>query len=89
MRTTVKFSNDVLSILKRESARCNLPMQEIANDLIRIGYRKKRGRVKTASQVAQVNPLASLPTRSLGLRPKISIDNIAEVLEKIEEQKPR
>jgi len=77
VRTTLTLDEDVAARLKAEARRKGQPFKEVVNDTLRRGLATdKPGR---ACALFRVKP------RDLGsLRPGISLDNVAELLDQIE-----
>jgi len=77
MRTTLTLDDDVAAKLKTESRRASRPFREIVNDTLRRGLASRRA--TATRQVFKVAP------RDLGnLKPGLSLDNIAELIEQVE-----
>jgi hypothetical protein len=77
MRTTLTLDEDIAAKLKAESRRAGRPFREIVNEALRRGLASRRS---TAHQNA-----FKITARDLGeLRPGLSLDNIAEVIEQVE-----
>ncbi len=77
MRTTLTLDDDVAAKLKTESQRAGRPFREIVNDTLRRGLESRRA---TAERRA-----FKVPARDLGnLKPGLSLDNIAEIIEHLE-----
>ena len=77
MRTTLTLDDDVAAKLRTESQRAGRPFREIVNDTLRRGLESRR---------AAIQQLAfKVTARDLGnLKPGLSLDNIAELIEHIE-----
>ena len=77
MRTTLTLDDDVAAKLKAEAQRAGRPFREIVNDTLRRGLESRR---------AAIQQLAfKVTARDLGnLKPGLSLDNIAELIEHIE-----
>ena len=77
MRTTLTLDDDVAAKLKTESHRAGRPFREIVNDTLRRGLESRR---------AAIQQLAfKVTARDLGnLKPGLSLDNIAELVEHVE-----
>ena len=77
MRTTLTLDDDVAAKLKTEAQRAGRPFREIVNDTLRRGLESRR---------AAIQQLAfKVTARDLGnLKPGLSLDNIAELIEHIE-----
>jgi len=77
MRTTLTLDDDVAAKLRMESQRAGRPFREIVNETLRRGLESRR--VTTRRQAFKV------AARDLGnLKPGLSLDNIAELLEHVE-----
>jgi len=77
MRTTLTLDDDVAAKLKAESQRAGRPFREIVNDMLRRGLENRRA---TAERRA-----FKVSARDLGnLKPGLSLDNVAELIEHVE-----
>jgi hypothetical protein len=77
MRTTLTLDDDVAAKLKAESRRAGRPFKEIVNETLRSGLATRRA-------VAQRQAF-KVAARDLGdLRPGLSLDNVAELIERVE-----
>ena len=77
MRTTLTLDDDVAAKLKAESRRTGRPFRDVVNESLRRGLANRRG---TASR-----QLFRATARDLGnLRPGLSLDNVAELIEQVE-----
>jgi hypothetical protein len=77
MRTTLTLDDDVAAKLKTESQRAGRSFREIVNETLRRGLESRRA---TARRRA-----FNVTTRDLGdLKPGLSVDNIAELIEHVE-----
>jgi hypothetical protein len=77
MRTTLTLDEDVAAKLKAESRRAGRPFREVVNETLRRGLASRRA---TAKQ----QPF-SIAARDLGnLRPGLSLDDIASLIEQVE-----
>jgi hypothetical protein len=76
MRTTLTLDDDVAAKLKAESRRAGRPFREIVNETLRRGLASRRITVQ--------RPPFKVKARDLGLRPGLSLDNIAELIERVE-----
>jgi len=77
MRTTLTLDDDVAVKLKTESQRAGRPFREIVNETLRRGLESRRA---TAQRRA-----FKVTARDLGnLKPGLSLDNIAELVENVE-----
>jgi hypothetical protein len=76
MRTTLTLDDDIAAKLKAESRRAGRPFREVVNETLRRGLASKRVTSRRPFKVV---------TRDLGdLKPGLSLDNIAELLEQVE-----
>jgi hypothetical protein len=77
MRTTLTLDDDVAAKLQAESRRAGRPFREIVNETLRRGLASRR--------VAAPRQAFRVTTRDLGnLRPGLSLDNVAELIEQVE-----
>jgi hypothetical protein len=77
MRTTLTLDEDVAAKLKAESRRAGRPFREIVNETLRRGLASRR---TTAEP-----PAFKVIARDLGdLKPGLSLDNVAELIEQLE-----
>jgi plasmid stability protein len=77
VRTTLTLDDDVAAKLKAESRRAGRSFREIVNETLR------RGLVGARTRGARVE--FRVRARDLGtLRPGLSLDNVAEVIEQVE-----
>jgi hypothetical protein len=77
MRTTLTLDDDVAAKLKAESRRAGRPFREVVNETLRRGLATRR--VGGQPQPFKVAP------RDLGdLRPGLSLDNVAELIDQLE-----
>ncbi len=77
MRTTLTLDDDVAAKLKSESRRAGRPFRDVVNETLRRGLTE---RPPAASRQA-----FKVAARDLGnLRPGLSLDNVAELIEQIE-----
>jgi hypothetical protein len=77
MRTTVTLDEDVAAKLRAEARRTGKPFKEVLNECLRIALSGGRRRTRPAS--------FRIETRDLGaLRPGLSLDNVAELLDLVE-----
>ena len=77
MRTTLTLDDDVAAKLQAEARRAGLPFREVVNETLRRGLATRRA--APARQPFKVN------ARDLGeLRPGLSLDNVAELIEQVE-----
>ena len=77
MRTTLTLDDDVAAKLRAEARRKGRPFREVVNDALR------RGLAARSSPAAR-EPF-SIEPRDLGnLRPGLSLDNVADLIEQVE-----
>jgi hypothetical protein len=76
MRTTLTLDDDVAAKLKAESRRAGRPFREVVNETLRRGLASRRA--TSPRKPFQVG------ARDLGLKPGLSLDNVAELLEQVE-----
>jgi hypothetical protein len=77
MRTTLTLDDDVAAKLRAESRRAARPFKEIVNETLRSGLASRR--------VAAKPHAFKIAARDLGdLRPGLSLDNVAELIEQAE-----
>jgi hypothetical protein len=77
MRTTLTLDDDVAAKLRAESRRAGRPFREIVNDTLRRGLASRRA---TARRQA-----FKVRARDLGdLKPGLSLDRVAELVEHVE-----
>lgn len=76
VRTTLTLDDDVASKLRAEARRKGRPFKEVVNEALRASL-QRRSRPK--SEPFRITP------RDLGeLRPGVSLDNVADLLEQLE-----
>jgi hypothetical protein len=77
MRTTLTLDEDVAAKLKAESRRAGRPFREIVNETLRHGLATRR--------IAAHRQPFKVTVRDLGnLKPGLSLDNVAELIEHVE-----
>jgi hypothetical protein len=77
MRTTLTLDDDVASKLKAASRRAGRPFREIVNETLRRG-------LASWPATSRRQPF-TITVRDLGeLKPGISLDNVAELIEQVE-----
>jgi hypothetical protein len=77
MRTRLTLDDDVAAKLKAESRRTGRPFREIVNETLRRGLANRRA-------TAQRQPF-KVTARDLGdLKPGLALDNVAELVERLE-----
>lgn len=77
VRTTLTLDEDVASRVKAEARRSGRPFKVVINELLRAGLSRSR----TASRA---EPFRVDPPDFGSLRPGLSLDNIAALLEEVE-----
>jgi hypothetical protein len=78
MRTTLTLDDDVAAKLKAESRRAGRPFRDVVNETLRRGLASR-------DATAQRQPFTISP-RDLGnLKPGLSLDNVAELIEHVED----
>lgn len=77
MRTTLTLDDDVAAKLKTEARRAGRPFRDVVNDTLRRGLLSRRPPAKPQA--------FKIEARDLGnLRPGLSLDNVAELIERAE-----
>ena len=77
MRTTLTLDDDVAAKLKAESRRAGRPFREIVNETLRRGL--------TSRRVTAQRQAFKIRIRDLGdLKPGLSLDRVAELIEHVE-----
>jgi hypothetical protein len=77
MRTTLTLDDDIAAKLKAESRRAGRSFREVVNETLRRGLMSQR-------TTSRRHPF-TLETRDLGdLKPGLSLDNVAELIEQVE-----
>jgi hypothetical protein len=77
MRTTVTLDDDVAAKLQAEVRRTGKPFKTVLNERLRIALSANRGETRLVS--------FRIKARDLGaLRPGLSLDNVAELLDLVE-----
>lgn len=77
MRTTLTLDEDVAAKLKAEARRAGRPFRDVVNEALRRGLMRPPATEK--------QPRFTVKARDLGeLRPGLSLDNIAELLDQVE-----
>ena len=78
MRTTLSLDDDVATKLKSEIKSSGRSLKEVVNEYLRLGLHVKKNH--------QTKSPLKVRTRDFGeLRPGLSLDNIEELLEQIED----
>lgn len=81
MRTTVTLEEDVAAKLKAEARRTGKPFKTVLNECLRVALSTTHGKAQPMS--FRIKP------RDLGaLRPGLSLDNVAELLDLVEGPSP-
>jgi hypothetical protein len=77
MRTTLTLDEDVAAKLRAEARRAGRPFRDIVNETLRRGLASRR--------IAAPRQRFKITARDLGdLKPGLSLDNIAELIEHVE-----
>ena len=77
MRTTLTLDDDIAAKLKAEARRAGRPFRDVVNETLRRGLVAHRGR--PIRQPFEIKP------RDLGgVRPGLSLDNVADLIEQVE-----
>ncbi len=77
MRTTLTLDDDVAAKLKAESRHAGRPFRVVVNETLRRGLAQRR--------VAGARQAFTVTARDLGhLKPGLSLDNVAELIEQVE-----
>jgi hypothetical protein len=77
MRTTLTLDDDVAAKLRAESRRSGRPFRAVVNETLRRGLANRPSR--------PARPTFKVTARDLGnLRPGLSLDNVAELIEQVE-----
>ena len=77
MRTTLTLDDDVAAKLKAEARREGRPLRAVVNEALRRGLSQRRA--------ADARQRFKVTARDLGkMRPGLSLDNIAEILDQAE-----
>lgn len=77
MRTTLTLDDDIAAKLKAESRRAGRPFRDVVNETLRRGLVTRRSAAPKAP--FRIN------ARDLGeLRPGLSLDNVADLIEQVE-----
>ena len=82
MRTTLTLDDDVAAKLKTEARRTGRPFREVVNDILRRGLASRRDTKRSAP--------FKVVARDLGrLQPGMSLDSVADLLERVEGSRHR
>ena len=77
MRTTLTLDEDVAAKLKTEAQRAGRPFREIVNDMLRRGLENRRVTAQRQAFKVRAHDLGNI-------KPGLSLDNIAELIEHVE-----
>jgi hypothetical protein len=78
MRTTLILDDDVAAKLRAEARRAGRPFRDVVNETLRRGLASRR--IASSRQSFRIAP------RDLGnLRPGLSLDNVADLIDQIED----
>lgn len=75
MRTTLTIDDDVMNLLEQEARRTGIPLKQVVNRRLRLGY---------AKQEPQTRRPFTVRAKPLGLPPGTSYDNVADLIEAVE-----
>ena len=76
MRTTITLEDDVVERARAAATRLRTSFREVVNEALRVGLEKMEG--PTTERAYSTKP------HDLGLRPGVDLDNIQELLARIE-----
>ena len=76
MRTTLTLDDDIAAKLRAEVRQSGEPFKEVVNRVLRIGLNTRKE--------AKTLPPFKVKTRDMGLRPGLDLDNVEELLDKVE-----
>lgn len=76
MRTTLTLDDDIAAKLRAEARKCGEPFKQVVNRTLRCGL--------IAQKQVKALPPFKIEPRDLGLRPGFDLDNIEELLDKVE-----
>jgi len=76
VRTTLTLDDDIAAKLRAEARESGEPFKQVVNRLLRTG-------LNTQKQFKTLPPF-KVDTRDMGLRPGFDLDNIEELLDKVE-----
>jgi hypothetical protein len=77
MRTTLTLDEDVAAKLKAEARRAGLPFRAVVNEMLRRGLASRR-------EAARQRDFKITPRDVGDLKPGLSLDNVAELIEQTE-----
>jgi hypothetical protein len=77
MRTTLTLDDDVAAKLRAESRRAGRPFREIVNDTLRRGLASRRATARRQTFKVRARDLGDL-------KPGLSLDRVAELVEHVE-----
>jgi hypothetical protein len=77
MRTTLTLDDDVAAKLKTEAQRAGRPFREIVNEMLRRGLENRRATAQRQAFKVRVRDPGNI-------KPGLSLDNIAELIEHVE-----
>jgi hypothetical protein len=77
MRTTLTLDDDVVAKLKAESQRAGRPFREIVNEMLGRGLENRRATAQRRAFKVSACDLGNL-------KPGLSLDNVAELIEHVE-----
>ena len=77
MRTTLTLDDDVVAKLKAEMRRTNKSLKQSVNDLLRLGLNATRGPSAKRRFIVEARDLGDT-------QPGVSLDNVGELLDRLE-----
>lgn len=77
MRTTLTLDDDVAAKLRAESRRAGRPFRDVVNETLRRGLATRQATTQRRAFKARVRDLGNL-------KPGLSLDNVAELVEQLE-----
>jgi len=78
MRTTLTLDDDVVAKLKAEMRSTNKSLKQTVNDLLRLGLNATRGASSKRRFVVEARDLGET-------QPGVSLDNVGELLDRLEQ----
>ncbi len=76
VRTTLTLDEDVITKLREQCRQLRISFKQVVNETLRLGL--------NADRVLQPDQPFRVQARDLGLRPGLSLDNVAGLLEQVE-----
>lgn len=81
MRTTLSLDDDVVDKARQVAARLSVPFRAVVNEALRVGLRE-------VEKPAESRPYSTAP-HPMGIRAGYDLDNIQELLSRIEGEEAR